>query len=288
MTFLGLADKQWILAATLVFAFAFSRGAYTALRLRRKTSHPLMLVLVGAGWVFQTIGLYARGMEYGGCPLANRFELIQFLVWSAVVLYLFVGSSFRVSLLGVFISGLATLLSVLSLIIPSWDSADRQPIFGDSPWIEVHAALALFSYGVFGILALTSCMYLLQARSLKSRRTGGLFHFMPSIVELAEINGRLALIGFSILTISLAIGRVYWSREALDAANYAKLATTVSVWAAYGILILLRWRWALSAKRFAWTAIVFFLAALASLQAVDQDGRQNASDGATDHHSTAP
>jgi ABC-type uncharacterized transport system permease subunit len=31
----------------------------------------------------------------------------------------------------------------------------RTHIFGGNPWIELHAALAIFSYGVFGLLALT-------------------------------------------------------------------------------------------------------------------------------------
>src|SRR5690606_6112660 len=122
-------------------------------KLRRKTARPYTLALVSLGWILQSIGLYARGLQYGGCPLGNRFELVQFMVWSAIALYIFVGPAFRVSLLGLFASGFACAFSILSLTIPQWDTAARGPIFGDSPWVEAHAALALFSYGVFGVLA---------------------------------------------------------------------------------------------------------------------------------------
>ncbi len=270
MNLLGLEDRQWILLATVVFASSFVLGAYSALKLKRKTGRPYMLGLVCFGWILQTIGLYARGLEYGGCPLANRFELVQFMVWSAICLYIFVGPAFRVSLLGVFTSSFATIFSILSLAIPSWDASERFSIFGDSPWIEMHAALALFSYGVFGILALTSLMYLLQSRSLKTKSVGGLFPFMPSIVDLAQINTRLLWIGFIILTVSLAIGSVYWLSD-LSSVDALKLSMTLVVWLAYGILLVIRIRQSISSKRFSWICILFFFAALTSLEAVDQE-----------------
>ena len=266
----GLQDKQWIWLATIVFASTFVLGTYSALKLRRKAGRPYILGLVSFGWILQTTGLYARGLQYGGCPLANPFELVQFMVWSAIAIYIFVGPAFRVSLLGVFTSGFACVFSILSLVFPHWDSSDRQPIFGDSPWIETHAALALFSYGVFGVLALTSAMYLLQSRSLKQKKVvGGLFPFLPSIVELVNINRRLLAMGLIILTVSLAIGYKYFMQDMASVVTL-KLAATVLVWIAYGVVFALRARLALSSKGFSWACIVIFVAALLSLAAVNR------------------
>ncbi|MBC2608008.1 cytochrome C assembly family protein [Pelagicoccus albus] len=267
----GLADKQWIWLATIVFASSFLLGSYSALKLKRKTGRPYILGLVTFGWILQTTGLYARGLQYGGCPLANQFELVQFMVWSAIAIYIFVGPAFRVSLLGVFTSGFACLFSILSLIFGHWDSPSREPIFGDSPWIETHAALALFSYGVFGVLALTSAMYLLQSRSLKTKNVvGGLFPFLPSIVELVSINGRLAKMGFVILSVSLAIGYRYFIQN-LDSVLTVKLASTIAVWLAYAVVLVLDWKLAITSKKFAWSCIFIFVAALLSLAAVDRN-----------------
>jgi len=277
MSLLGLEDRQWIFLATAVFAVTSVLATYAALRLRRKASRPYTLGLVSFGWTLQTIGLYARGLQYGGCPLSNRFELVQFMVWSAIALYIFVGPAFRVSLLGMFTSAFATIFSILSLSFKSWDTAASAPLFGKSPWIETHAALALFSYGTFGILALTSAMYLLQSRSLKQKKMGGLFPFLPSIIELASINLRLLLIGFLILSSSLAIGAVYWSRET-SSVDVPKLSATIVVWLAYGILLLLRYRQALSYKQFSWTCIGVFAAALLSLEAVNSSSGDDASE----------
>ena len=267
MQFLGLNDKQWIWLATAIFAAISAFGTYSALKLKRRTGHSYVIGLVILGWILQTTGLYVRGQEYGGCPLANQFELVQFVVWSAIALYIFVGSAFRVSLLGVFISGFATIFSILSLSISSWDNLDRTPIFGDNPWIEIHAALALFSYGVFGILALTSAMYLLQSRSLKKKKMGGLFPFLPSIVELATINMRLAWIGFCIFSSSLCIGSIHWFSD-LDSVNFQKIGTSILVWFSYGLLIIVRARQNIGIKKYSWTAIYLFIAAILSLNAV--------------------
>ncbi|MBD5780375.1 cytochrome c biogenesis protein CcsA [Pelagicoccus sp. NFK12] len=272
---LGLADKQWIWIATVVFASTFVLGSYSALKLRRKTGRPYILGLVTFGWVLQTIGLYARGLQYGGCPLSNQFELVQFMVWSAIAIYIFVGPAFRVSLLGVFASGFACVFSILSLALENWDDPSRKPIFGESPWIETHAALALFSYGVFGVLTLTSAMYLLQSRSLKTKKVvGGLFPFLPSIVELVSINRRLLVMGFSILTVSLAIGYRYFMED-LESVLTIKLASTVAVWIAYAITLALRLKFSLTSKKFAWACIGIFLAALLSLAAVNRSTKSS-------------
>lgn len=281
----GLADKQWIWLATVVFASTFLLGSYSALKLRRKTGRPYILALVTFGWILQTTGLYARGLQYGGCPLANQFELVQFMVWSAIAIYIFVGPAFRVSLLGVFTSGFACLFSILSLAAGDWDNPSREPIFGDSPWIETHAALALFSYGVFGVLALTSAMYLLQSRSLKTKNVvGGLFPFLPSIVELVSINVRLLAMGFIILSVSLGIGYKYFIQD-LDSVITIKLASTVAVWMAYGIILVLHFRFGLFSKKFAWACIAIFVAALLSLAAVNRNGDAESTQA---HRSLAP
>ena len=276
----GLQDKQWIFLATVIFAVTFVLGTYSVLKLHRKNASLYTLSLVSFGWILQTIGLYARGLEYGGCPLANKFELVQFTVWSAIVLYICVGPAFRVSLLGVFTSGFATILSILSLVFTHWDSLSRTPIFGNSPWIETHAALALFSYGVFGTQALISGMYLSQSRSLKQKKLTGLFRFLPSIVELARINQRLQLIGFVILTFSLSIGSVYWSQDH-SSVNKIKLAATIAVWAAYGIILLLRQRKTLTSKQFSWVSIAIFAIALLSLDSIGGDAADQATHAPT-------
>lgn len=230
-----------------------------------KTSINAIIVL---GYVCQLIGLYLRGRTVGGCPLGNSFEIFQFTAWSAITLYLVVGVTFRSSLLGYFTSCLAAVLTLTSLSIPAWDATRRSKIFGGNPWIELHASLALFSYGVFALLALTALMLVLRHYSLKTKNISGWFSFLPSILDLDQISVRLLGTGVILMTASLAGGAVYWLRD-LSSVNVLKILVTVAVWLAYTIALTLRLRGHLLAKRFAWTCLALFGAALISLGPVD-------------------
>ena len=269
-------DRALLWLGALLYLAGFASGLLALVRRSNApASRAVLNALLVAGWIAQMGGLYVRGLASGGCPLGNTFELVQFVAWSAMVLYFFVGSAFRVSLLGLFAAGYAAALAIISLLIPPWDAVHGQKIFGPNPWIELHAALAVFSYGVFGLLALTSVMTLLQNWSLKHKRLTGLFWFLPSVVQLDQINTRMLSLGVLLLTISLGVGSVWWLRDTASV-NLPKLLGTCTVWVIYVAVLLSRWRARLVSVRFAWVCLVMFFCALLSLGLVNtsRTGRQ--------------
>lgn len=265
--FTHFIDRTWLWIAAGFYFASFLLGTISLLRGGRPSSAVNYTAIV-AGYLLQMFGLYLRGRAVGGCPLGNTFEIYQFTAWSAITLYLCIGVTFRSSLLGYFTACFAAVLTLASLAIPSWDPALRTHIFGGNPWIELHAALAVFSYGVFGLLALTSLMFLLRNYSLKSKQLGGWFSFLPSILDLDHISVRLLAAGVTLLGASLAVGSVYWLRDTATV-NVSKLVLTGAVWLAYAIGLGLRLRGVLLARRFAWTCLWLFAAALISIRSVD-------------------
>jgi HemX protein len=261
-----LTDRTWLWFAAVFYFAGFVLGTISVLRQRRH-SRAAMYFLISLGFCVQTFGLYLRGLAVKGCPIGNTFEIFQFTAWSATSLYLVIGATFRLSLLGYFTSCLAATLTLLSLAVPSFDAIRRVAMFPNA-WIEFHAALAIFSYGVFGLLALTATMYLLQVYSLKNHRLHGLFSFLPSVLDLDHINLRLLKAGLFLITASLAVGSVYWLRDT-SSVHAPKLFITVAIWLAYAITFGLRILSRLIAKRFAWTCILLFVAALLSLWPVN-------------------
>jgi HemX protein len=266
--FTEFSDRTWLWAAAGFYFAGFALGTIALLR-HGRPSGPATYVLIAIGYALQLGGLGIRGRAVGGCPLGNQFEIYQFTAWSAITLYLLVGVTFRNSLLGYFTSLLATALTVLSLAIPAWDATQRTHIFGSNPWIELHAALAVFSYGVFGLLALTSILFLLRNHSLKAKHLGGWFSFLPSILDLDHIGVRLLIAGVTILAVSLGVGSVYWFRD-MASVNLTKLFVTIAVWLAYAVALGLRLRGILLAQRFSWACLTLFIAALLSIVPVDQ------------------
>ena len=265
-----LTDRVLLWLSAGLYVAGFVSGVI-ALALRRDTpaSRAILNALLTGGLFLQICGLYLRGLSVGGCPLGNKFELVQFVVWSAMVLYFVVGTTFRVSLLGLFTAGYAASLAVISLLVPEWDGPARLKLFGENPWIELHAALAVFSYGVFGLLAITAVMHLLQNWSLKNKRLNGLFWFLPSVVQLDQINFRLLATGVVLLSISLGVGASWWLRDTASA-DPAKLTVTVGIWLCYTAALVLRALGRLVSARLAWACVALFALALLSLGPVNQ------------------
>lgn len=262
-----LTDRTWLWLAAACYLVGTALGAVAILRERRHST-AAMYIILAAGYAFQTFGLYLRGMAVGGCPLGNTFELVQFTAWSAASLYLVVGPAFRLSLLGFGTALLSAGLSVAALLVPAWDATRRSDVFGGNAWIEFHAALALFSYGVFGLLALVATMYWLRDYSLKNKRIGGAFAFLPSIRALDQIGLRLLAAGVALLAASLAVGAVYWLREPATV-NVFKLLATVAVFLAYALALALRLTGRLVGRRLALAGVFLFLAALLSIAPVN-------------------
>ncbi len=257
-----MTDRTWLWLAAEFYLAGFLLGTWSLLRGGR----PLNVAMYGlilAAYAMQLTGLYLRGMTVGGCPLGNTFELFQFTAWSAISIYLVIGVSFRTSLLGYFTACLAAALTLVSLLIPAWDATRRSDLFGGNPWIEFHAALALFSYGVFALLALTAFMLLLRNYSLKHKTLGGWFSFLPSLFDLDLISVRLLGLGVALLSASLAVGSVYWLQD-ISRIGVAHLLTAL-IWAGYAATLALRLAGRLVAKRFAWAGILLFAVALLSL-----------------------
>jgi HemX protein len=259
-------DRFWLWCAGACYLTGLVLGTVAVLR-ERKQSRGLMYLIVVAGYLFQTTGLYLRGLEVKGCPIGNQFEIFQFTGWSATTLYLVIGATFRLSLLGYFTSMLSAALALVSLSMPAWDLTRRVNIFGGNAWIEFHAALALFSYGVFALLALTSILFLLRHFSLKNKRLDGAFAFLPPIVDLDHISFRLHVAGVLLLAASLCVGALWWLR-AVETVHSVKIVATAAIWMAYAIALGLRLRGVLLAKRLAWVCVALFVAALLSLSTV--------------------
>ena len=270
MAYLFSVDRAWLWIAAALYLCGFLSGAVTLARHRRYSNGPTFFIMA-AGFALQTIGLYLRGKTAGGCPTGNTFEILQFTTWSATAIYLVIGAAFRLSVLGIFTAAFASITSLASLAMPAWDAARRASHPGATPWIEFHAALALFSHGVLALLALTSLMWLLQWFSLKRRRMDGIFSFLPAMNALDKINLRLHAAGVVLLAASLAVACAYSLRNtAATGGVNAPMLVLTALWLLYAVALGLRLAHALAARRLAWVCIVLFALAIAGIGAVSK------------------
>ena len=264
---MAMTDQTAFAAAAAIYSASFLMGVVTLL-LKRPYPRAVMFALLCGGFLIQTLGLNLRGAEIKACPLGNPFEIAQFLAWSLVLLFFIIGPAFRLRLLGFFTAGLAALLAGGSFAVPSWDRTYPPGIFGGNPWIELHASLAIFSYGVFAILALISAMFLIQQHGLKKKQFKGLYQYLPSVQQLDLMARRLLITGVSVLSASLIFGAVFWM-ENHDLVPIFKLTATCLLWLGYLIVLVLRIQKKLVTRHHAIATIILFLFAMASLWPVE-------------------
>mgnify|MGYP001444212242 CR=1 FL=1 len=268
-------DLLWIAASCYAFAvlFGFASTHFTKSSLCKQGT----LFTIILGFLFHTRGLYLRGLEISGCPLGNNLERVQFITWSLILTFLILRILWKLNLLGSLCSGMAAIFGIISLLNDGWDNAywvdqSYTRLFSD-PWIELHASIAIFSYGIFALLAIVSVMYLIQRKALLSRKTGLWGSFLPPIHDLDHSAFRLLLIGTLFLTLSIIVGGMHWLRHP-EFVTSLKLFLTLLLWAGYSILFFLRYKNLLFGSKFSQVAIALFLIAMVSMGFVNSKGKK--------------
>lgn len=243
---------RWILVLTS--AFLLGSFAYTVSALGRGRFRPgrFNFIAIAAAFLALSIFLYGRGQAVGSCPLGTVPDVLSFLGWSILLIYLIVGPAYRLSLLGAFTGPLVLLLLLASLASPH--APDVPLAEPPDAWVELHAALSVVAYGAFALAAVAGGMYLIQERQLKRHRVSTLFYNLPPISDLAQVNGRLIGLGFIMLTIAFAAGLL--AQRPVDG---MKLWASLIIWALYGTLYLRRHRRQLSPKAQSMWSLWFFL-----------------------------
>jgi len=248
-------------ASTLLLLCSFG---YTLFRLGSGRLRPgrTNLAALVAAFLLLSGDLWLRGKVQHSCPINSLFDVVIFMAWSTTLIYLVVGSAYRLSLLGAFTTPLVLLL----LLAAEWAPLDRSPSIRAlrDPWIEFHASLSLIAYGAFALAGLAGMMYLIQDRQLKKRKGGMLLYNLPPITDLGIANIRLIWLGLALLSIAFGAGFVSGMQV-----NTIKFWTSAAIWLAYALLIVLRQVHTLAPRRTATlslAALGFILLTLPAIQ----------------------
>jgi ABC-type uncharacterized transport system permease subunit len=253
-------DRLLLTGATfcLLLSFGYTLFALGAGRFRPGVVN---LVAILGGFVLLSLDLWRRGQVQGACPINSLFDVLVFMSWSILLIYLVIGPAYHLSLLGAFTSPLVFVV-LLFAQLGHTDSAAPWRLHG-GPWVALHAALSMIAYGAFALAAVAGLMYLVQDRQLKNRTAGALLYNLPPITALGVANGRLLWMGFAILTIGFVAGHISGI-----SVNSLKFAASVLIWAGYGAILLLRWLHRLPPKRTAEASMAVFCVALLLLPAI--------------------
>src|SRR6266403_5869930 len=203
------SGRFWVELALVCYLLGFGYSVYPLATNKYVTSR-ITFWAISAGFLFTTIFLFDRGHAIGRCPITNRFEVLVFMTWSMVLIYLVIGSTYRLSLMGAFTAPVASALLVLAVSLsPEEETARKIKV---NPWLEAHTSFSMVACGAFALACIAGIMYLIQEQQLKTRQPSSIFFRLPPITALSIANSRLLLLGFALLTIGLGTGFLIGAR----------------------------------------------------------------------------
>ena len=250
-------DRVFLIASTFCFLLAVAR---TVSLIRGGVFRPgrSNLLAIIAGFLLQTLFLGVRGHELGRCPLTNLFEVFIFMAWSVALIYMVVGPTYRLSLMGAFTAPLVLLIQTFALLAPI--DRPRTPKIEVNPMLEFHASMSIVAYGAFALAGIAGLMYLLQERQLKTHRLHSVFHHLPPLTDLYAAIIRLLWLGFGLYTAGLISG--FFTGEPLPR---LKMVCAIAVWLFYGAILHGRHLFRLAPKHVAALCVLAFSAAVSVL-----------------------
>ncbi len=214
--------------------------------------------LLAIAFVLHTVAMAKRGFSVHHCPVNNLYEATAFILWTIAVGSLFFGLWPKLRFFGVFTSPLLFCVGVFALM-PGLD-----PEYGDKPQFtnggaSLHAAMIMLGYGAFGLSAVAGSMFLTQERNLKFHRARALFTLLPPIQRLEKMITVSLATGLALLTTGLVLGAAYVELpEGTSFKGDPKVIWSTLVWAIYGVLLVVHWKFDQRGRRYAWSAIVAF------------------------------
>ena len=252
-----LTDRDWFGLAVMIYGLS---TVYSVFLWRRgfRLHNRMSYVLLFAAFLCHTAAMWKRGFSLDRCPVNNLFEATMFTGWTIVATYLLIGLWSRVRFLGAFASPILLGLGVFALN-RQLDTAPGPTNGAVDAWTSVHAALILLGYGAFGLSAVAAVMFLTQDHDLKFDKLRAVFSKMPSLERLGLVVSWLVLAGFILLTLGMVVGAVWAKKPAgVSFAGDTKVVWSMFVWVLYGLLLVLRWRYAQGGRRIAWASLGIF------------------------------
>jgi ABC-type uncharacterized transport system permease subunit len=188
---------------------------------------------VRLGWLAQTALLVGQAASADGFPWGTWAGSLNLFVWFVVGAYLIWGCKPRYRLLGLTVMPVAAALLALA-----WAGGGTALDEGDRSGavLAVHAVLMLAGFAGLTLAAGMAALYLWQERRLKRHERRVLRVRVPPLDVLERLAARSVLGSLVLLTLGIGVGAASFERGDFDAA----MAVTLSIWAIYAALLVLR------------------------------------------------
>jgi ABC-type transport system involved in cytochrome c biogenesis permease subunit len=251
----------------LVLYAAAAAGYVTHFAWRDPRTGRLATSSLAGGILAHTFLIGMQTMQAGHAPLVGTTAAISAFVWLLGLSYLYVELTTGERAMGVFVA----FLLVILYIIPALDPrvSPRPPVL-QSPLFTAHIISVLFAYASFALAFVLGVTYVLLFNEIKAKHLGFFYARLPSLQVLDAMNRQVITIGWSFLTMGLAIG-VLWAiqvqsspdpRAQAMSLDDPKIVFAMVSWGIYTFALVARWSVGWTGRRAAWLSAVAFVLVL--------------------------
>jgi ABC-type uncharacterized transport system permease subunit len=242
----------------------YSVGLLYALLALTRTSgllNRIALPAMSLGMVFHFVSLTEAVLLSGQLTLTSVHNSESFLAFLVMTGFMIVYLVYRTTSPGIVVFPLVFVLSFVA-------ATNQHPFLFTSPslrtgWLFAHIVLIFTGYAALFLSFGASLLYLVQERSLKSKKSAGILSRLPALETIDEIGYRSLLLGFPFMTLGLVAGTVvaqatFGRVDLLD----PKVLLSVLMWAVYMVMLYTRWNAGWRGRRAAYLATGAFVAAV--------------------------
>jgi ABC-type transport system involved in cytochrome c biogenesis permease subunit len=196
-----------------------------------------------AGLAVHALTIVQRAFAVGGVPLAEKHDNISFMAFCMALVYWYVARARNVRDLGLYALPLIALTVLSSSLFAPINTVSP---FLRSPWFYLHSLFYFLSYGFFGVSACVGVVYVLSGD-----------------VDHEALQYRTALAGWTLFTISLVAGSVwFFMAYGLYWLWTSKELWTTLTWFFFGMYLHQRYIRGISGRTAAIVGILGYLVAL--------------------------
>jgi ABC-type uncharacterized transport system permease subunit len=263
----------WLRIAAGLYGVA-SILAIPAVLGNRPRGHRYCLPVAMAGWFFHLVATVEMLATAHHLIPVMTVEIVSTLALAIVGVFLFTFFVYRTVSFGLFALPLAFLLTVIPAIGPERYTFSS-PIVRNG-WIAFHVVMLLVAYAALAFAILSSFLYLIQEKRLKSKdwakagvtprpktRPRGFMTWLPPLATMDQITTSTLRIGFVCMTVGLFAGSVI-AQEQVGIGYFAdpKVLLSFVMWGLYVVILFIRRNVGLRGRRAAWVTSGVFVVML--------------------------
>lgn len=192
--------------AVVILSLSMGGGKYKKIVSRATLALPVVMLL------HTTVLLALRWFVSGHLPMSNGYETMQFLSWATLLVTLFMRRRFEpIAVFGPLLAAFALLVAMITDGNPQ--ITQLMPVL-QSPLLSVHVMVIMFSYALFGLMALISIQGLVCHKQNNREKEE----------QLAALSQLLLYPAVALLSIGIFIGAIwanvswgrYWSWDSKE------------------------------------------------------------------------